>query len=950
MLKICFANEMHIVHITAEIAPIAKVGGLSDVLLGLNRELTKRGHRVELVLPFYQSLQRERLTLLTLLPERIDCDYGGRRLGNRVWRAKYDNLWLFLIEPIEASGFFEREHIYGYDDDAYRFTYFSLAALEFLSQTGRCPQLIHIHDWQTAAVAPLVHERVRIPTRCVFTIHNLAYQGCCNDHVLGELGLAAQREKLRDPHHPDQYNLMKGALLYADAITTVSPRYAWEIQTPEGGCGLDGLLREQSHKLSGILNGIDADYWNPEADPHLPAPAAQMKAQLRTQLGLSDAEKPLLACVTRLVTQKGPKLIRQAICRSVQQGAQFVLLGAAADPDTHNEWAAFASDFHEHPDVRICLDQGEALAHQIFAAADMVVVPSLFEPCGLTQMIGLRYGAVPIVRHTGGLADTVFDIENSDQPERARNGFVFEQPDDPSINHAIDRAIRLWKQEPQRWQDLVERCRGIDHSWGQSSRRYEQLYRKLCNNVGYTKAAKHWERFGNQVQHGICLPLASLRCQGGAIGEYSDLLQLIPWMAKVGLSCLQLLPLNDSHDDPSPYFGISSCALHPIYLKLDGLDVGPLARRKRVAYSEILALKMRYLAESSVLAQFSQAELDELLASTPWLKAYARCKCRLEGIAYNAERLEFHARVQLLCRKQLAQARACADEHGVRLIGDLPILVSPHSADVAAHPELFDRSRSVGAPPDRYAKHGQNWSFPLYKWDAHWADDFAWWRMRLAEAERFYHAYRLDHVVGFFRFWAIRQGCKPLEGSFHPEEPEAWLPQGRAILERFLEASELLPIAEDLGDVPNSVRNCLQSLGIPGLCVQRWERRRNTACSLATVSTHDSESLAQWWANYPDEVAALCQDFGWEASQELSMERREALLRTSHRSVSLLHVDLLHEYLGLVPELAWQKAEDDRINVPGTTLKRNWCTRTRASLEEIINSKPLAEKIHSLVH
>lgn len=487
---------MHVIHIGSELAPIAKVGGLGDVLHGLSKELVRQGHHVEIILPKYDVIDYSHLRSLKVHYRDLWSFDGPHRYNNTIWSAEVDGLNVLLIEPHHPDCFFSRGTVYGCRDDIDRFLYFSRTAMEFLFKSGRKPDVLHVHDWP-AAIVPVLYRDMYIPLgfvtkKTVLTLHNLEHQGRCSPHNLTRIGLHGEhyldKTLLQDPASPQLINLLKGGIVYADKLTTVSPQYQQEIQTPEGGHGLDAVLHQEQLKLQGILNGIDEDFWNPETDPHLVArystyppyleePFAKIlhakeknKAHVRKHLRMTENKKPLVACITRLVQQKGPHLIAHALERTLERGGQFALLGSALDPEIHAFFTALQEKHSNNPDVSILLDYNEALAHQIFAGADLLVIPSIFEPCGLTQMIALRYGTIPLVRKTGGLADTIAD---------SQNGFVFETPDQKGVNSAVDRALALWKNQPAEWQKIMKTGMAQDFSWKQAALEYATLYKAL---------------------------------------------------------------------------------------------------------------------------------------------------------------------------------------------------------------------------------------------------------------------------------------------------------------------------------------------------------------------------------------------------------------------------------------------------------------------------------------
>ncbi len=508
-------------------------------------------------------------------------------------------------------------------------------------------------------------------------------------------------------------------------------------------------------------------------------------------------------------------------------------------------------------------------------------------------------------------------------------------------------------------------------------------------------SASQWNKIGVKSRHGINIPLASLKtAQSSGIGEFADLIPLIDWCHEVGFEVIQLLPLNDSGTDPSPYSALSSCALHPIYLSLQHLpslpgnptppDASHLNIMPRVSYLEVLSLKLNFLhtyineAGSDIIkSKEFQAFLDQnqwlvpyalfkvlkdKLQHTPWMSWPQELKTpdfkKLE--AEHSQEVVFYLLLQFLCHLQMIQVKEYAHSKGILLKGDIPILISPDSADAWFKPDRFNFTLSAGAPPDAFKWDGQYWGFPLYNWEDLKNEDFFWWKDRLKAASNYYDLYRIDHVVGFFRIWAIPLNHSPKEGKFLPENPSLWVPQGKEILLMMLKASQMLPIAEDLGEVPPSVRTTLAELGICGTKVIRWERKYDQGgrfipfneypvLSMTTVSTHDSETLQLWWLDPIEDAKEFCAFKGWTFSPDLSYDHRLQILRDAHHTPSLFHINLLPEYLALFPELVSSHPDDERINVPGKILPTNWTYRLHVPLEEITRHEALKKAIKAIL-
>ncbi len=495
---------MHIIQVSSELTPIAKVGGLGDVVYGLSKELMRQGHKVQVILPKYDCIDYSLLKNLQVYYRDLWSYDGAYRYHNTVWSAEVENISLLLIEPHHPNYLFSRGLIYGAPDDTDRFLYFSRTAMEFLFKSHSLADILHVHDWPTAIMPVLQKDMYEAlgfrPKKTILTIHNLEHQGKCSPGTLTRIGLKGElylsANKLQDPVDLELINILKGGISYATAVTTVSPSYNEEIKIEEKSHGLGPFINTQAKKLQGILNGVDEDFWNPEIDPYIAQTfpshppfneeswslvqkgKAANKKELQKTLGLEQKKTPLIACIARLVPQKSPLLIAHAFRHALSKGAQCVILGSTHSEEMTSLFSFLlsecASTFPGQGSISLCYD--EKLSHLIYAASDMFLVPSLFEPCGLTQMIALRYGCVPIVRNTGGLADTVFDIDTASCPAKERNGFVFQNPEKKELNHAIDRALKLYKENPTKWNELMQQGLGKDYSWKCATKEYLKLY------------------------------------------------------------------------------------------------------------------------------------------------------------------------------------------------------------------------------------------------------------------------------------------------------------------------------------------------------------------------------------------------------------------------------------------------------------------------------------------
>ncbi|HEX8070153.1 MAG TPA: glycogen synthase [Pyrinomonadaceae bacterium] len=474
---------MRVAILTAEAVPFAKTGGLGDVASALPKALRSVADLdVSLVLPLYGKT--DRALLREQLFDNLEFEWGGgtRRAG--VWYSEAIGAPTFLIDLPE---YFARDQIYGFRDDHERFACFSRAALALLRRLGPPPDVVHGNDWQCGfAVAELRARRPIDPyyarTRTLLSIHNLAYQGLFDPGALPWLGFAYG--EVRDAFIQDgTASAMKAGLMLADALSTVSRRYSYEIQTPEQGNGLDWLLRLRSDRLVGITNGVDYEVWNPATDPHIAAHYTaddlagkrECKRDLLRRFALpEELERPVVAIISRLVAQKGYDLIQQAAGRILEVGAFFVALGAGA-----REYEDFLQALRDHAPHRVGIYKGfagEALAHQIEAGADIFLMPSHYEPCGLNQMYSMRYGTVPVVRATGGLDDTVEDF---DRARRAGTGFKFRPYTADALLSSLYEALYCYA-EPEVWRVVQTNGMRADNSWQAAARKYVELYRAVA--------------------------------------------------------------------------------------------------------------------------------------------------------------------------------------------------------------------------------------------------------------------------------------------------------------------------------------------------------------------------------------------------------------------------------------------------------------------------------------
>jgi starch synthase len=473
-------RPLRILIAAAEVAPFAKAGGVADVTAALAKELRRQGHDVRLVLPRYRNISPERHRLRTAL-DNLRVPLGDQLVDCSILEGRLAGVPVYFVD---CPQLYDRDGMYGFGDDDARFVYLSRAAIEMLRPLGFVPEVIHVHDWHVALIPNLLDrlyaedpELSGIAT--ALTLHNLAFQGQFGPASLrlAELegwGLI----KVGIPHLDEGVNFLGRGIAFADVVNTVSERYAEEIQLPEFGEGLDELLRSHAHKLYGIVNGIDTEIFDPATDPSVPhhysvdepGPKALDKAALRTELGLADGTRPLIAFISRFYEQKGLELIQQALPALVGLDLQLAVVGAG--DRRYEDMFRFAAA--QHPGrIATYIGFDSALAQRLYAGADMLLMPSRFEPCGLAQLISLRYGTIPIVRATGGLADTIADFD----PTMDRGfGFSFEPYDPWHLFGTVVRAVETYRHAAT-WTRMVKRAMREDVSWARSAAQYASLYR-----------------------------------------------------------------------------------------------------------------------------------------------------------------------------------------------------------------------------------------------------------------------------------------------------------------------------------------------------------------------------------------------------------------------------------------------------------------------------------------
>lgn len=496
---------MRVVHVSSEVTPWSQTGGLADVVGAVPRALAQADAGVECAVfsPLYRGVrERARARGATLEPRGVSVHVplAGEHLRVGIVTLRAGDAP--PVHLVDCPRFFDRDGLYAtaaqvdYADNPLRFALLCRAAIEAApALMGGMPDVFHAHDWQAGLVP--VYLRTRYPgvrAACVFTIHNLAYQGVYPKDMLPALDLDwTEVFRLDRMEHHDYLSLLKGGVAYADAVTTVSPSYAREILTPDFGNGLHDFLRHHARNLEGILNGIDTASWDPTHDPHLPAPydaahldsgggKAVCRRALARELGLAVAEDELLlGVVSRMADQKGLDLVSDLVPALHGLGARLVVLGSG-EPALEARFRYLGRAFGQHVAVRIGFET--ALARRIFAGSDAMLIPSRFEPCGLNQMYAMRYGTVPIVHAVGGLRDTVRDPGGDALRRGQGTGFCFEHATAAGLHWAVERAARMFRADRAGWLAIARAGMASDWSWTRSARDYLQLYQRLGRRLG----------------------------------------------------------------------------------------------------------------------------------------------------------------------------------------------------------------------------------------------------------------------------------------------------------------------------------------------------------------------------------------------------------------------------------------------------------------------------------
>jgi starch synthase len=483
-------SPLKLLHVAAEVFPLIKTGGLADVVAALPVAQAQQGCDVRLLLPGLPAVMEGVQGARPVID--IGACFGALRVRLLLARMPGTALPVYVVDASylyrRAGSPYQDGQGEEWPDNLQRFALLGWVAAHLAADDADpqwAPDIVHAHDWHAAMVCAYMAEHPPTRAASVFTVHNLAFQGLFPMHDWPMLGMASRLMSPSGLEFHGQLSFMKAGLTCADHVTTVSPTYAREIASHEFGCGLDGVIRGRGHQVTGILNGIDCEIWNPATDPSIAArydaarPAAKRECRRALQSDLQlhpDDQALLLTVVSRLTAQKGLDLVLAALPELVRAGVQFAVQGTG-EPALE---AAFRMAQQAHPGrVHVHIGYDEVRAHRLIAGADVIAVPSRFEPCGLTQMYGLRYGTLPVVRRVGGLADTVIDADDRGRNAGLATGFTFDAATPVAFERAVRRAIELRAQQPQAWAEMMSRGMTQPLSWAEPARAYQRLYESL---------------------------------------------------------------------------------------------------------------------------------------------------------------------------------------------------------------------------------------------------------------------------------------------------------------------------------------------------------------------------------------------------------------------------------------------------------------------------------------
>lgn len=479
-------DKLKVLFVASEVVPFAKTGGLADVIGSLPQELREQEIDARVVMPYYQCITNIEGQTKWLGSYDISVEWKNQQAS------------IFILEEdvptyfVENHEYFNRPELYGYDDDHERYAFFCKAVLEMLPRVDFIPDIIHCNDWQTGPICLFLkdnysHNPLYKDIKSIFTIHNIQYQGVFGKEALRKLEITDGYFHPEAIEHYGTVNYMKAGIVYSDIITTVSPSYAKEIQTPEYGYGLDGILRKRSHLVHGIINGIDEVKYNPSTDPFLYANYSvenlkgkkENKKEFQKEHGLVQEDKMIIAIITRLAIQKGLDLFHHTIDgmwimdKIMEMDVQFVLLGTG-EPEYEDMFRHLGDKYPGRVSTNITFN--EQLSHRIYAASDVFLMPSMFEPCGLGQLMAMKYGSVPIVRKTGGLKDTVIHYN---ELEKTGTGFEFEDYSGYWLYNKIKEAYEYYTEKPKDFEQIRANGMNSDFGWARSAGKYIDLYNKL---------------------------------------------------------------------------------------------------------------------------------------------------------------------------------------------------------------------------------------------------------------------------------------------------------------------------------------------------------------------------------------------------------------------------------------------------------------------------------------
>ena len=483
---------MKIAEVSPEIIPYAKTGGLADVVGTLPLYLEKAGHEVSMFIPLYKSVKESGIDI-KLLDITFDIPIGDTEHTVTLWKSTHHGSKNIAIYFIQRDEYYDRDALYGtesgdYQDNSERFIFFSRAVIEAVKRLGLPIDIIHCHDWQTALIPVYLktlftHDEKLSSIKTVLTIHNLAYQGIFRHEEMKLTGLDMSLFNWQNLEHWGNVNFLKGGIVFSDIVTTVSKKYAEEIRTVEFGCGLEDVIKEYENKLYGIINGVDYTEWSPENDNLIPhqysvediSGKALCKKHLQKKLNLPQTEAPLLGMISRLVEQKGVDLLIVIMEELMKRDLQLIILGIG-DEKYHQMLKETVHKYSSKLSINIMFDN--KLAHEIEAGADIFLMPSKYEPCGLNQMYSLRYGTIPVVRETGGLADTIIDANDENLKNGTATGFTMNGYFAAELLFTTDRALEMYKSKLE-WRSLIRNAMKQDWSWEKSANQYVELFKSV---------------------------------------------------------------------------------------------------------------------------------------------------------------------------------------------------------------------------------------------------------------------------------------------------------------------------------------------------------------------------------------------------------------------------------------------------------------------------------------